>query len=79
MTGDILPGGEAGAGRLVVDWPRCKGHGVCAEAFPEMVALDPWNYPIIAPGPVPRTLAGHARRAVTSCPEVALRLLRPGD
>jgi ferredoxin len=42
-----------------------------------MVTLDPWGYPVIAPGPVPAELDEHARRAVASCPTLALRLEQP--
>jgi ferredoxin len=52
----------------------CDAHGVCADLLPEMVTLDPWGYPVIAPGPVPADLEDHARRAVASCPTLALRL-----
>ena len=52
----------------------CDAHGVCADLLPEMVTLDPWGYPVIAPGPVPADLEEHARRAVASCPTLALRL-----
>ena len=52
----------------------CEGHGLCAELFPERVALDDWGYPIVDPSPIPASLAGHARRAVAACPVLALRL-----
>ncbi|HEY7226017.1 MAG TPA: ferredoxin [Micromonosporaceae bacterium] len=52
----------------------CEGRGLCAELFPEMVSLDEWGYPIIDPRPVPAELAAHARRAVSACPVLALRL-----
>jgi ferredoxin len=52
----------------------CDAHGVCADLLPELITLDPWGYPIIAPGPVPDDLISHARRAVTACPTLALRL-----
>ena len=52
----------------------CDAHGVCADLLPEMVTLDPWGYPVIAAGPVPADLEEHARRAVASCPTLALRL-----
>jgi ferredoxin len=52
----------------------CEAHGVCAELLPELISLDPWGYPILAPGPVPASLEPLARRAVTSCPALALRL-----
>ena len=43
--------------RLAVDWPACKAHGLCAELLPEIVQLDEWGYPVVAPGPVPEELA----------------------
>jgi ferredoxin len=55
----------------------CDAHGVCADLLPEMVTLDPWGYPVIAPRPVPAELDEHARRAVASCPTLALRLEQP--
>ena len=60
--------------RLSIDRTRCDGRGLCAELLPELVRLDDWGYPIIAPGPVPAHLAEHARRAVAACPVLALRL-----
>jgi ferredoxin len=63
-------------GRLRVNPIACEAHGVCAELLPEMISLDPWGYPIVAPGPVPPGLAGHARRAVAACPTLALLLTR---
>lgn len=64
--------------RIRVDWIRCAGHGLCAELFPERIALDEWGYPIIDPAPVIRGLEGHARRAVAACPALAL-VLEEGD
>ncbi len=61
--------------RLLVDWPACKAHGVCAELLPEMVSLDEWGYPLIKDAPVPRSLLTHAQRAVTACPTLALSLV----
>lgn len=51
----------------------CTGHGACAELLPELIELDDWGYPIVAPGPVAPELEGHARRAVAACPTMALR------
>lgn len=59
---------------LVVDMIRCDGHGICAELFPEMVRLDDWGYPIIDGRDIAPALLAHARRAVTACPSLALRL-----
>jgi ferredoxin len=53
----------------------CDGRGLCAELFPERVSLDDWGYPLIDPTPIPAALETHARRAVTTCPTCALRLV----
>jgi ferredoxin len=70
------PGGGAVSDRLRVNPIACEAHGVCAELLPELITLDPWGYPILAPGPVPPPLLGHARRAVAACPTLALLLNR---
>jgi len=62
------------AQRIAVDRIRCDGHGVCAGLLPEMIELDDWGYPVIDAGAVPANLLQHARRAVNSCPMLALRL-----
>jgi ferredoxin len=62
--------------RVAVDRIRCDGRGACAELFPEMISLDDWGYPIVAPGAVPDSLLPVARDAVSSCPVMALRLAR---
>ena len=53
---------------------RCDAQGLCAELFPEWISYDDWGYPIIRPEPIPAHLREHARRAVSSCPRVALEL-----
>jgi ferredoxin len=64
---------------LRVDPIACDGHGLCAELFPERVSLDEWGFPVIAADPIPPSLERHARRAVSECPMVALRLSRRRD
>jgi ferredoxin len=54
----------------------CTAHGQCADLFPEMISLDEWGYPILDPRPVPAELTRHAKRAVSACPVLALRLDR---
>lgn len=61
---------------LAVDRIKCDGHGLCAELLPELVRLDDWGYPIVAPGPVPQHLAAHGQRAVEACPVLAIALRR---
>ena len=63
---------------LQVDPIACDGRGLCAELLPELVRLDDWGYPIIAPGGVPPELTAHARRAVDACPMLALSLTQVG-
>ena len=60
--------------RLAVDRIACAGQGACAELLPELIELDEWGYPVVAAGPVPHHLLGHARRAAAACPALALRL-----
>src|SRR5216684_539526 len=60
--------------RLVVDWTRCHGHGLCAHLVPEMIHLDAQGYPVILNIPVPSWLEKDAQQAVHMCPTLALRL-----
>lgn len=60
--------------RLRVDPIACTGHGLCAELLPELIALDSWGYPLLADQQVPASLLRRARRTVTDCPALALRL-----
>lgn len=75
-------GTEAGAdpgpdrARLTLDPIACVGHGLCAELFPEGIALDDWGFPMIAANAADPALREHARRAVAACPALALRLGR---
>ncbi|MBA2956149.1 ferredoxin [Nocardioides sp. MAH-18] len=60
--------------RLDVDWTRCDGHGLCALLLSENIVEDVDGYPILIGSDVaPQTLR-HARRAVATCPALALRL-----
>jgi ferredoxin len=66
------------AARLHIDWTACDGRGLCTELLPELLVRDEWGYPVTRDGTVeprvPAELAGLARRAVTQCPRLALRL-----
>lgn len=63
---------EPSASVLRVNPIACTGHGICAELVPELIALDPWGYPIMPTDPVPDDLTGLARKAVADCPALAL-------
>ena len=61
--------------RLRLDPTLCDGAGYCAELLPELITLDDWGFPIVDGRQIAdaKTLA-HARRAISMCPKVALRL-----
>jgi ferredoxin len=61
--------------RLVLDPTACDAHGLCAQLFPEGIGLDDWGFPIVR-ATVPDDEVTHARRAVSACPALALRLVR---
>ncbi len=60
---------------VVVDRTSCDGRGVCAELFPERIATDRWGFPIVDGGDLSPGELEHARRAVLSCPRLALHLV----
>jgi ferredoxin len=64
---------------IAVDRIKCDGHGVCADLLPEIIELDDWGYPIIRSGAIPAAALPHARRAVSDCPTLALRLQALAD
>lgn len=61
--------------KLEINPIACTAHGLCAELVPELIRLDEWGYPMLADS-VPVHLEAHARRAVSACPTLALRLTR---
>lgn len=61
--------------RLRVNPIACKAHGVCIELLPELIGEDPWGYPVVGDRPIPPRLLSHAKRAVQSCPTLALLLI----
>ena len=62
--------------RLRVNPILCSGHGLCAELLPEQITLDEWGFPILSDEPLAKGLDKPARRAITSCPRLALMLVR---
>lgn len=64
------------SGQLRIDWPSCKGRGLCHEILPEVVRLDEWGFPIVT-SELDGATAGLAREAVKACPTLALRIVQP--
>lgn len=60
--------------RLRLDPIACDGRGICAELLPERIELDDWGYPIVDLTAMSGIVLEHARRAITACPVLALRL-----
>jgi ferredoxin len=60
--------------RLLVDWTRCRGHGLCAHLVPEIIHLDSQGFPVMLNIPVPEWLEKDAQQAVEVCPALALRM-----
>ncbi|WP_377274321.1 ferredoxin [Peterkaempfera sp. SMS 1(5)a] len=58
---------------LVVDWQRCRAHGLCAALAPELFSLDAHGFPVVSNAPIPVWLENDAQRAVNQCPALALR------
>ena len=59
---------------VTVDPIACDGHGLCAEALPEVLTLDDWGYPMVTHRALPPSLEAAAHRAVAICPKLALHL-----
>ena len=62
--------------RLVVDRPRCEGHGLCEEAAPQLMHLDDEGELVIDREECDEGSAdaASAAAAVRVCPVAALRL-----
>ena len=59
--------------RLRVNPILCTGYGFCAEIVPELIGVDDWGFPIVSDKPIENDdLLGLARRAVATCPRLAL-------
>lgn len=58
--------------KLALDPVACDGLGMCAHQAPELIALDPWGYPIIQGSEVSEDQQAMALRAVRACPKRAL-------
>ena len=72
--------------RLRVNPILCTGFGYCAEIVPELISLDDWGFPMVNSKDIEdNDVLHHARRAVATCPQVALileeraRAQRDGD
>ena len=60
--------------QLILDRPRCEGHGLCEEAAPDLMYLDDEGDLVLVTETVEGSQVDIARAAVRVCPVAALRL-----
>jgi len=60
--------------RIVLDRPRCEGHGLCEEAAPQLLHLDDDGDLVLEREEIAEADIATATAAVRVCPVAALRL-----
>ncbi len=60
--------------RIVLDRPRCEGHGLCEEAAPRLMHLDDDGELVLDREEIDEADAALANAAVRVCPVAALRI-----
>lgn len=60
--------------QIILDRPRCEGHGLCEEAAPDLMHLDDEGDLVLDVETVDASQLDAARAAVRVCPVAALRL-----
>ena len=61
--------------RIVLDRPRCEGHGLCEEAAPDLMHLDEDGELVLDREEISDAEVALANAAVRVCPVAALRLV----
>ncbi|MFI9601202.1 ferredoxin [Streptomyces sp. NPDC052043] len=61
--------------KIVLDRPRCEGHGLCEEAAPRLMHLDDEGELVLDREEVGEADAALANAAVRVCPVAALRVV----
>ncbi|WP_406141884.1 ferredoxin [Streptomyces sp. NBC_01089] len=61
--------------KIVLDRPRCEGHGLCEEAAPRLMHLDDEGELVLDSEQVGDADAAAAHAAVRVCPVAALRIV----
>ena len=60
--------------KIVLDRPRCEGHGLCEEAAPQLMHLDDDGDLVLEREEIGDADAALATAAVRVCPVAALRI-----
>ncbi len=58
--------------RLAINPAACDGLGMCAHQAPDVIALDPWGFPVVSGDELVGGEADQAKRAIRACPRKAL-------
>ncbi|MGW4821782.1 ferredoxin [Streptomyces sp. NPDC004227] len=61
--------------KIVLDRPRCEGHGLCEEAAPQLMHLDDEGELVLDREEIAEADAALANAAVRVCPVAALRVV----
>ena len=62
--------------RIIVDMTRCRGSGMCALLFSDLIDLDRYGFPVVLETDLKRSSdLARARRAARACPHGALSVL----
>lgn len=61
--------------KVVVDWPKCEGHGLCELTAPEVYRLDDEGELHLLHEEVEGALAERAAAGARVCPVAALRVV----
>ncbi|MFD7875830.1 ferredoxin [Streptomyces sp. NPDC059766] len=61
--------------RIVLDRPRCEGHGLCEEAAPQLMHLDDEGELVLDREEVDGRDSALAQAAARVCPVAALRIV----
>ncbi|UTT48479.1 MULTISPECIES: ferredoxin [Rhodococcus] len=60
--------------KVAVDATKCDGYGICFDVCPSVFTSDEWGYAsTVGDGTVPREDHDKAIRAISLCPEQAIR------
>ncbi|WP_372346038.1 ferredoxin [Streptomyces sp. KL116D] len=60
--------------KIVLDRPRCEGHGLCEEAAPQLMHLDEHGELVLDREELAESDTSPAQAAVRVCPVAALRI-----
>ena len=61
--------------RLILDRPRCEGHGLCVEVAAQLLHIDDDGYAAIDVDEIDAATLAAARAAARVCPVAALKLV----